>query len=145
MTSINHLICSQGVEPCTHNQRDISDHINQESTPSECELANMDPRHTEVIAIHDHNISTTADIDMPVPPVDPLCCYMSHVAPIIPTDDHSPIRFQSDWNTALDIDRSKPCSTQLCPANSIQLAPESTVAQPLYVFSSYPGLCIAVS
>ena len=106
----------------------------------------MDP-HTEVIAIHDHNISTMADIDsMPVPPVDPPRRYMSHVVPLIPTDDHSPILSQSDWNTALDIDGSQPCSTtQLCPANSIQLAPEPTVAQPLYVFSSYPSLCITLS
>lgn len=105
MTSINHSIHSRDVEPRVHNQWDISGHINQKSTPLE-------------------------RIDIPMPPTDLSRHYTSHVVPLIPTDDYSPIRSQSDWNTALDIDRSKPCSTQLCPANSIQLAPESTVAQP---------------
>lgn len=140
MTSINRLVRSRGFESCTHNQGVTSD---QESTPSEREPVDMDPRHTEVIAIHDHNVSATTDIDVPVPPADPLCRYTSHVVPLIQTEGQSPICFRSDSNTTLDIDGSKPCSAQFCPANSIQLVPESTVAQPLYVLSSYPSLYIA--
>jgi len=133
-----------------HNQRDISDPMNRESSVSDREPVAMGAHHfagAGAITIGDYYISPTVDIGIHLSSVDDLHHTSHVVSSIRATDDLEVVstfpslkgHAQSDWRPPFDIEASKPRSAQFEPANSIQLAP---VAQPLYVFSSYPSLFI---
>jgi len=133
-----------------HNRRDISDPMNRESSVLNCEPVVMGAHHfagVGAVTIGDHYISPMVDIGIHLSSVDDLH-HTSHVFSSIRAADDLEVvstlpslegHVQSDWHPPSDIEASRPRSAQLEPANSIQLAP---VAQPLYVFLSYPSLSI---